>query len=119
MQGTIAQINDPAQYNTPGYWRIFAVGLAGNFLLFVPIGFFLRFFIPRKNFTVWLYGLALSITIELTQLLFHIGVCDIDDVILNVAGTYAGIGVCCILHRKKITKTKPSRKKSLPVQTRI
>lgn len=101
LQTTIAAITSPAQYNTPGYWRIFAEGIAGNFLLFVPVGFFLRVFIPRKNFTLLLYGLALSVSIELTQLFFHAGVCDIDDVILNGLGTFAGIGLCCVVHGRK------------------
>ena len=102
LQTTIAAITSPAQYNTPGYWRIFAEGIAGNFLLFVPVGFFLRVFILRKNFTVLFYGVMLSVIIELTQLIFHVGVCDMDDVILNGLGTFAGIAFCFMVHRNYI-----------------
>lgn len=101
LKNIVAEIKDPAQYNTAGYWRIFAEGLIGNFLLFIPLGFFLKFFIARSNSTLLLYALALSVLIELIQLIFHWGVCDIDDVILNSIGALAGIGLCAALHFKK------------------
>ncbi|HVZ96366.1 MAG TPA: VanZ family protein [Chitinophagaceae bacterium] len=98
FQNVIAEIKDPAQYDTPGYWRIFAAGLVGNVVLFLPLGFFLRFFIPYKKTIILCYGIAVSICIELVQLIFHLGVCDIDDVILNTAGLYMGILCCMTLH---------------------
>lgn len=98
LESTIAQIKDPAQYNTPTYWQVFTESLAGNFILFIPLGFFLRFFISHKKLTLLLYGMALSMLIELIQLIFHLGVCDIDDVILNSAGTFAGIALCSFFH---------------------
>lgn len=100
FKNIIAEINSPAQYNTPGYWRIFAEGLIGNFLLFVPVGFFLKFFIARSNSTTLLYAMLLSVLIEVIQLIFHLGVCDIDDVILNSMGAFAGICLCTALHFK-------------------
>lgn len=39
-----------------------------------------------------IFGLCTSLSIELIQLLFMIGVCDIDDIILNTFG--ALLGVC-------------------------
>jgi glycopeptide antibiotics resistance protein len=102
LESTIAQIKDPAQYDTPHYWRIFAFGLAGNFLLFLPLGFFLKVFIQRKTVTLLLYAVCISVLIELLQLVLRIGVCDIDDVMLNSAGALAGMGVYAVLYRQHI-----------------
>ena len=92
LESTLAQIHDPAQYNTPDYWQVFAISLAGNFLLFLPLGFFLRYFFTKMpSSRIFLLAVFISIAIELLQLVFHAGVCDIDDVILNGIGALAGI----------------------------
>ena len=71
-----------------GYWG----NIFGNIILFIPFGFLLHYLLPAKpRKTILLYGLFTSIGIELTQLFLQIGVCDIDDVILNVMGTATGI----------------------------
>jgi glycopeptide antibiotics resistance protein len=91
LESTIAQIKDPAQYDTPHYWRIFALSLGGNFLLFLSLGFFLKVFVRRKTVTLFLHSVSISVLTELLQLVFHVGVCDIDDVMLNAAGVLAGM----------------------------
>lgn len=64
----------------------------GNILLFVPFGFLIKCIYPKKRSqTVILYGLLLSVGIELTQLFLQIGICDIDDVILNTSGVAVGV----------------------------
>jgi len=105
LQGTMALIHDPAQYDIERYWWHFATGLAGNFLLLLPLSFFLRYFTGLKKNTLLLIAVSTSITIEILQLVLNIGVCDIDDVILNSAGGLAGIYFFNLLN--KVFKLKP------------
>lgn len=73
------------------YWG----NIFGNILLFIPFGFLLKCLYPQQSSVrLCAYGCLLSICIELIQFSLQIGVCDIDDVILNVIGTAAGIYLC-------------------------
>lgn len=58
-----------------------------NIVMFIPLGYFFR----RKSF-IFFFVSALLITlgIESTQLLFKIGVFDINDIILNLSGMLLG-----------------------------
>ena len=103
-QGTLALINDPAQHDIEHYWLYFATGLIGNFLLLLPLGFFVRYFTRFTNPAILLITISTSIVIEVLQLVLNAGVCDIDDVILNSAGAFAGIYVFALLN--KIFKLK-------------
>mgnify|MGYP000967463519 CR=1 FL=1 len=81
-----------------GYFpvRTAVINLAGNIVMFVPLGLFLpaiwkglrRF----RSFTVTV--VAAIIAVELLQFLFRLGSCDIDDLILNVLGAGLGFGIC-------------------------
>lgn len=77
-----------------------------NILFFIPFGFLF----PEKNIlpTVfknrrWLpilcAGMLLSIFVELTQYIFCLGLCELDDVICNGLGAMVGYGIfrCFIL----------------------
>jgi glycopeptide antibiotics resistance protein len=99
LESTLAQIHDPAQYNTPDFWQMFAISVTGNFLLFLPLGFFLKYFGTLSNRRVFLTAMIISIAIETMQLVFHAGVCDIDDVLLNSFGAVAGIWLCVLFKR--------------------
>ncbi len=79
---------------------MFAISLGGNILLFIPLGFFLKYFIWKEHIIVLLYACAISVSIELCQLIFHLGVCDIDDVILNSVGAFTGILFCGLVHKR-------------------
>lgn len=71
-----------------GYWG----NIFGNILLFLPFGFLLKKLYPQKSLRrICLYGSLLSIIIECLQLILRIGVCDVDDVILNVTGVATGV----------------------------
>jgi glycopeptide antibiotics resistance protein len=86
-------------HRTPGehfwpYWIGYIENLAGNILLFMPMGFLLAALNSTKSTRqIVLTGMLVSIGIELLQLVFKIGVCDIDDVILNTLGTLCGLAV--------------------------
>ena len=72
-------------------WSMAILNLVGNIALFVPIGFLLPF-VYRKM--TWLKCLAIAITLGLTiegmELVFRVGIFDIDDVILNALGVMIG-----------------------------
>lgn len=74
--------------------------LAGNVLMFLPLGFLLplfwRYFQTAKH-TV-LCGLTLSVSIELIQLIAG-GVTSVDDVLLNTLGAAIGFGLSRLLFR--------------------
>lgn len=77
--------------------------LLGNIIAFIPLGFFITFWIRRPSLLfVMFYSIMFSIVIELLQLLFFIGVCDINDVILNGIG--GGIGYFIAKYLKSILK---------------
>ncbi|KAB7673187.1 VanZ family protein [Bacillus sp. B1-b2] len=65
--------------------------LLGNIFAFIPFGLFITYWVKQPSLTLVLFSsVLLSIAIELLQLVFYIGVCDINDVILNGIG--GGIG---------------------------
>lgn len=70
-----------------------------NILAFVPLGILLPMLGRRfqRLKIILLCGFLLSVLIESTQFLFHLGWCDIDDVINNTAGAVNGYGIWHIL----------------------
>ena len=67
---------------------VIVTNLLGNFVAFMPLGFFLPMFFRKcRNFTVFLLASSLTVLcVETLQFLFIVGFCDIDDLILNVSG---------------------------------
>lgn len=68
------------------------LNLFGNVIGFLPVGFFLPVVsrkLMRCGRTV-LNGFLLSVLVETVQLVTRLGICDIDDVILNTLGTLIG-----------------------------
>lgn len=66
--------------------------LAGNIVGFIPLGLILPLLFPglRTAFRTILCVCLISIGFELIQLFSMLGVCDIDDVILNTLGGSIG-----------------------------
>ena len=75
-----------------------AINLLGNIVLLMPVGFLVPFVF--RNMT-WKKTLALAgaagFFIEGMQVVLHIGIFDIDDVILNALGVMAGYWVFLVL----------------------
>lgn len=67
---------------------IVAINLIGNVAAFAPMGFFLPALCrPFRNFFVFTLGTAaLVCAVEFTQIVTATGSCDVDDLILNLAG---------------------------------
>ena len=91
------------------FWRIWPsaaaiINLGGNVIMFIPLGFLLPRACPKLNkfFRCFFTCALIIILVEVTQLFTLLGSCDIDDLILNMAGILLGF----ILH--KMIKTSKS-----------
>lgn len=94
-----------------GFFSRFAfINLAGNVLMFVPLGVFLPALWPRlRRFGRFLLWVVLAvIAVELVQLFTLLGSCDIDDLILNTLGAVIGFAfyklALMLYHRKRTIK---------------
>jgi glycopeptide antibiotics resistance protein len=79
--------------------------LFGNIILFIPFGFSTLYFSRKlryfKGFVFFI--LAITVTLEVSQMLLHAGSFDIDDVILNSLGGIIGFVIykfCSVLLKK-------------------
>ena len=82
-------LTDPVR---PVLTRLAIYNLAGNVLLFLPMGILIPAIWKtfRKPFAVLLPVALLVISAEILQVLLLAGSCDIDDLILNLLGTALG-----------------------------
>ena len=72
-----------------------------NIAVFIPFGFFLSEFLSvikmlgswRQIGIVTLSGLALSLFIESLQLILHVGVFEVTDLVMNTVGAFVGAGL--------------------------
>lgn len=73
--------------------RTFAFSnVAGNIILFVPLGVYLPLFIREKSIlknVLWI--ILMSAFAEILQFVFRVGASDVDDVILNGFGGFIGV----------------------------
>lgn len=79
-------------YDQVGLKAVF-VNVVGNVAVFVPFGYFVGIF-EKEPKVMWkgiALALAFSVSIELIQLVAKVGICDVDDVILNTLGGAIGI----------------------------
>lgn len=69
--------------------------LLGNIFAFIPLGFLLPLLFKRCNKikNTFLISVGISLFIEVIQLIFYLGACDIDDLILNILGSLLGFGI--------------------------
>lgn len=83
-----------------------ALNLAGNILAFVPFGVFLPMLVKRaRSFgKTLLLGCEFSLLVEIVQLFSKVGSFDVDDILLNTLGVFAGyvlFGLLRVLHWHK------------------
>ena len=97
------EVRSEAHYMMQPFWSVMAY-LGGkkvyldeillNIILFIPIGLLVSSFNRMQNWwKVLLFGCGLSACIELSQLIFHRGLCETDDVISNSIGCMIGYGI--------------------------
>lgn len=73
--------------------------IIGNFLIFVPFGFFLEFLWQKKHTFLKLCSCILfSVVLEAFQFFFSIGATDITDVLMNSFGGISGLIFTKILY---------------------
>ncbi|MGN0741171.1 MAG: VanZ family protein [Candidatus Fimadaptatus sp.] len=64
-----------------------------NILLYVPLGYLLHYAFPKLGWwQVILTGFVMSVLTETAQLVFRLGLCEVDDLISNTLGTVIGVG---------------------------
>ncbi len=93
-----------------GYVRSSFFNLFGNVLAFIPCGILLPLiytgsFVYLRTF---LSGLAITLGVELIQLITSFGIWDIDDIVLNICGLLIGMLLslpCSFYCRAKQNKT--------------
>jgi len=89
-----------------------AFNLVGNVVLFVPVGLLMPLVYPNMT---WRAALVLAVTapliIEVTQVVFRIGIFDIDDVILNGFGVMIGYWAFLFLRRWARSRQKAAELK--------
>lgn len=106
------------QYNFELFWPWRKFGIQArqillNILLFVPFGALLSVIIGNASWEKTILitvvnGLVLSSLIESSQLVFRLGLCELDDVFNNTLGT--AIGVVLVLIFMKLKGKKMSHK---------
>lgn len=76
------------------------INILGNVVAFIPYGMYLQVIRKRKTFAKGLLIVVLtSIAIEMIQLAFGLGACDIDDVLLNSIGGVIGLLVYALIRK--------------------
>lgn len=98
--------------------RFLSMAVLGNILAFLPIGIFLKLYVPsvKRSLRTWMCFL-IPAGIELTQYLLATGSLDIDDYVLNVCGILSGF----LLYNAVFTACKGSAAavKTLVVNTAL
>lgn len=83
----------------------FIVNIFGNVIAFMPFGFVLPIISPenRKLFYITFLSMEFSLSIELIQLIFKVGIFDVDDIFMNTLGGVLGgiLFFCCYFICKK------------------
>lgn len=81
--------------------------LAGNVLLFVPLGLLLPLWFRRCRRLLYVTGAAavLSLFYEVVQLLFGFGSFDVDDLLLNTMGGMIGYGLFFLFKKRRKDQT--------------
>lgn len=86
------EIHRYLEYSDYFTWENLITNLAGNILVFSPMGILIPIFMKRRVGILYIGGASflLSFFIETVQLVFKIGVFDVDDLMMNTAGGLIG-----------------------------
>ena len=78
--------------DNPGLVTHAKINLAGNVVMFIPLGFCLPRIFPKLRgfFKTFFFCFCLIVAVELLQYYSLLGTCDIDDLILNMVGITGG-----------------------------
>lgn len=86
------EIHRYLEYSDYFTWENLITNLVGNILVFSPMGILIPIFMKRRVGILYIGGASflLSFFIETVQLVFKIGVFDVDDLMMNTAGGLIG-----------------------------
>ena len=89
--------------------------IVGNIFMFMPLGIILPigFHYMQSWWKVSIVGFVISASVELIQLIFHLGFFEFDDMFNNTLGTLMGYGVFVLMLgicRKEWIETKWTRR---------
>ena len=78
------------------------INLVGNVVMFVPLGFYQPYLVSglRKWYKTMLTTVVLILLVEVVQYVTGLGSCDIDDLLLNLAGAWLGYILWRITRKK-------------------
>jgi glycopeptide antibiotics resistance protein len=90
-------------------WSIAILNLVGNVVLLVPFGLLLPFVFRNLPWPASVaLGIAFGLAIEALEVGFHLGIFDIDDVILNSLGVVIGYWASRALVSRGRPRLRPS-----------
>lgn len=84
---------------------LFVTNIVGNIAAFVPFGVLLPVLLPVRMKRIWVtffLSYLLSLAVETVQALSHVGIFDLDDIILNTAGGVLGYILYRIFRKMRI-----------------
>ena len=70
----------------------FVVNVVLNVVAFIPFGFILPIIAPKncELFPIFLVSLEMTLAIEILQMVFQVGIFDVDDIFMNTLGGTLG-----------------------------
>ncbi|MFC0490358.1 VanZ family protein [Sinomonas atrocyanea] len=87
-----ASIAEFVSSHSSGTGRVAFANIAGNILIFIPLGFYVSWLRQRAAaWTTMLTVALVSAAVEVIQGVFAVGASDVDDVILNCVGGMIGV----------------------------
>lgn len=106
------EINRFIEYRREVGFSSYIVNVFGNVFAFSPFGFVLPIISPynRKFLNVTLLGFEFTLMIEVIQLVFKVGIFDVDDILLNTIGCIIGYIVFAICNRLVGGKNRDRKK---------
>jgi glycopeptide antibiotics resistance protein len=76
------------------------VNLVGNIFPFMPIGFLAPYIYRRMTWRRSIFlAIATGLTMEIMEVVFRVGIFDVDDIILNAFGVMMGYWVFAMFNR--------------------
>ena len=84
-------------------FKLVLLNLGGNIIAFIPLGTFMSYFFNGSRHTfikTILIGLILTTLVEGIQLVTRVGICDVDDILLNFTGVVTGAVLAKVFRKK-------------------
>jgi glycopeptide antibiotics resistance protein len=82
------------------------LNLMGNFIPFLPIGLLAPLVSQSISWQkALILGVVTGLTFEVMEVIFQVGIFDVDDVMMNAFGVVAGYGVFVMLRRRACPPT--------------